>query len=268
MGVQNYKDSIMNLTYSAKDIRDLANIFSKKYPGCILDTLIDKRATKENILKLKNKLLKTNVDDKVIISLSGHGLLSDSLDFYYATYDIDFRHPENHGLLYDELESLLDSIPARNKLLLLDACHSGEVDKEESKLVADAGTQAADAGVAKGVRALKPRGVKVVSTKNSIGLQNSFELMQQLFTDLSKGSGAVVISAAGGKEYAFEADKWNNGVFTYSVLKCFEEKGITSEGIKVSELKDYVIEKVSSLTNGQQKPTSRKENLVNDFRVW
>ena len=71
------------------------------------------------------ELLKTSVNDKVIISLSGHGLLSKDLDFYYATYDIDFYHPEHNGLLYDDLENLLEEIPARNKLLLVNACHRG-----------------------------------------------------------------------------------------------------------------------------------------------
>jgi hypothetical protein len=167
--------------------------------------------------------------------------------------------------LYDDLEGLLDSIRARNKLLLVDACHSGELDKEDSKLLADA-SSTSDAGMAKGVRAIRTRGAQLLEDNSSIGLQNSFELMQQLFADLSKGNGAVVISAAGGKEFAFEADKWKNGVFTYSILKCMEEN--EENGIKVSELKDYVTNMVSKLTNGHQKPTSRKENLENDFKVW
>ncbi|MEO8149761.1 MAG: caspase family protein [Bacteroidia bacterium] len=268
IGVQHYKDSTWNLTYSAKDIRDLADAFSN-HSVIILDTLIDKRATKDSILKLKEKLLKTNVDDKVIISVSGHGLLDKkNSDFYFGTYDVDFEHPEKRGLLYDDLESLLDSIPARNKLLLLDACHSGEVDKEGTKIISDTLKSAQDNKLAENVKAIKgKRGVEVINT-NSMRWQNSFELMQILFADISKGSGAVVISAAGGMEYAFEDKKWNNGVFTYSVLKCLEEKGTNKEGIKVSVLKDYVTEKVSSLTNGQQKPTSRKENLENNFKVW
>jgi hypothetical protein len=38
--------------------------------------------------------------------------------------------------------------------------------------------------------------------------------------------------------------------------------------ITTTELKDYVIEKVIELTQGQQNPTSRKENVEFDFRVW
>ena len=263
IGVKNYFDSSMNLTYSAKDIRDMTTAFSKRYPDCIIDTLIDNMVTKENILNLKAKLQKTNVDDKVILSISGHGLLSKNLDFYYATYDVNFKNPVERGLLYEDLESLLDNIPARNKLLLLDACHSGEVDKDSSTngktLVGDS--------LSANVKALKPKGALFIK-KGALGLQNSFELMQELFSDLSNGSGATVISAAGGMEYAFEGSNWNNGVFTYSVLRCLEENGTSSDGVAVSKIKDCVTEKVMKLTNGRQKPTSRREYSGNDFIIW
>jgi hypothetical protein len=38
--------------------------------------------------------------------------------------------------------------------------------------------------------------------------------------------------------------------------------------ITVSELKEFVIKEVQRLTNGWQKPTSRRENLEFDFRVY
>jgi uncharacterized caspase-like protein len=226
--------------------------------------LTNKQVTKENILKLKEKLIKTDVNDKVIISLSGHGLLSKDLDFYYATYNIDFNKPEKNGLLYEDLEGLLDGIPARNKLLMVDACHSGEVDKSEN-------LEFSDTILPKDVSGTAAKGTKMIANKNSVGLENSFELMQELFNDVSKGNGSVVISAAGGKEYALEGDKWNNGVFTYCVLKGLSN-GATdknSDGkISVTELKNYVSSEVQVLTNGKQKPTSRKENLENDWIVW
>ena len=71
----------------------------------------------------------------MIISYSGHGLLSKDYDYFLSTYSINFKNPAENGLPYDELENLLDSIPARKKLMLIDACHSGEVDKEEFQQV-------------------------------------------------------------------------------------------------------------------------------------
>ena len=95
--------------------------------------------------------------------------------------------------------------------------------------------------------------------------------MHELFTNLNRGSGAVVISAAGGDSYALESDKWNNGVFTYAVINGLQNMAAdTNEDkeITVSELRSYVITQVQELTNGRQKPTSRQENVELDFRVW
>lgn len=267
IGVSNYQDSTHDLTYAAKDVEDLTTALKQQYPNLVSYTFIDEEAKREDILALKEELLETNVDDQIILSLSGHGVLDDNLDFYYATYDMDFDSPSERGLLYDDIEWLLDSIPARKKLVLMDACHSGEVDKEDVVYVED-GEQKKEDGFEEGVTG---RAVTAIGRKPKIGIQNSFTLMQELFADLSRGNGAVVISAAGGLEYAFEDDRWSNGVFTYSVLRGLEdmEADENDDGeVTVSELKAFVSDEVQRLTKGRQKPTSRQENLEFDFVVW
>ncbi len=252
IGVNRYKDSSMNLKYAAKDIRDLATIFAAKYPGSSIDTFINEAATAENILAVKQKLLKTSPNDKVVISASGHGVLDKKLNFYFATHNMDFKNPASKGLLYDDFEDLLDAIPALKKILLLDACHSGEVDREEKVILRDS--------LASNLKIFATKGAGEQETAG-IGLQNTFELMKELFSDLSKGNGAVVISAAGGFEFALEGDKYNNGVFTYCIKQAME----LAKPLTVYQLKDYVSRQVEKLTSGKQRPTSRKENMEFDW---
>ncbi|RYY47207.1 MAG: hypothetical protein EOO06_12890 [Chitinophagaceae bacterium] len=267
VAVANYKDSSMNLQYSAKDVRDLAASFDRLYADLVIDTLINESATRENILALRKKLEQTTVNDKVILAITGHGLLSKAFDFYYATWDNDFSKPESRGIKYDDLESLLTGIPARQKLMLIDACHSGALDKEELLAQQTTIEQADSSSLVKGTTT---RGVIKINKNAKAG--NSFEMMQKLFTDLKGNNGAVIISAAGGMEYALESAKWNNGVFTYCVRRGIEEKYADTDGgnfdgrVTVQELQQYVSRKVSELTNGKQQPNNRKENL--DFEWW
>ena len=276
IAVSRYKDSTMNLRFATKDVSDLAAMFGRIQNNYEADTLIDEMATKENILKLREKLMQTTVDDKVIISVNGHGMLDGNKDFYFGTYDIDFKDPAGRGLKYEDLEALLDGIPARKKLILIDACHSGALDKDEliarqKKDTIIVNKSVADTGIVKGITV---RGTVIQSSSTTVDANSSYELMQSLFADLSAGNGAVIISAAGGMEYAFESDSWNNGVFTYCVRKGIEEELADKEGgdsnhfVEVSELKNYVSKKVSELTNGRQRPVSRRENVVFDWAVW
>ena len=104
-----------------------------------------------------------------------------------------------------------------------------------------------------------------------VGLKNSFDLMKELFADLRRGNGAVVISSASGEEFAFESEAWQNGVFTYAVLEGLKSGNADLNKDKtttVTELRDYVSKRVVELTDGKQNPTSRTENLESDFRVW
>jgi WD40 repeat protein len=272
IGVSEYTDTAMNLRYTVKDGRDMVNHFAGRtdlYGKIHTDTLFNQNVTRQNILKLKEKLRASRVDDKVIIFLSGHGLLSDSQDFYYATNDVDFNKPDKKGILYDDLEGILDGIPARSKLLLIDACHSGELDKEGDVEEPSVKSVSRDNMTGK-LLTYTFRGNKNL---DGIGLQNSFELMQELFTNLSRGSGAVVISAAAGNGYAFENHEWKNGAFTFTLLNGlkndFQAVDTNSDQeISVNEIKNYVITGVENLTSGSQKPTCRRENLENDWRIW
>lgn len=268
VSVSRYNNNAMNLKYARKDGHDIANMFKRSgwFNEVIIDTLYDSHATRENILKLRQTFAKSSVDDQVVFFVSGHGLLDSNLDFYFATHDIDFKNPVARGLRYDELEGLLDGIPARKKLLLMDACHSGEVDK--SRIKVSEGTT-----VTKNTRGLVeysyPSDVQEEHYK--VGITTSFELMQELFSNISKGSGAVVISAAAGNSFALESDEWKNGVFTYSLLSGLKTKSADKNKngeVTVSELKDFVSQEVEKLTEGAQRPTSRRENLEFDFRIY
>lgn len=266
IGVSDYDNDEYDLKYASKDAGDLASLLELnkgEFANTKILRILNKEATRENILKAKQFLLQSKVNDQVIVFVAGHGLLDENLDWYFGTTDIDFDNPSENGLAYSELEGLLDSIPARNKLMLMDACHSGEVDKDESLLVADTSQIIAE---------VKSRGFKkVVSTEQPLGLQNSFKLMQEIFTSLSKGTGTTVISSASGAEFAYESATWNNGVFTFALLEGLKTGNADinkDKKITVSELRNYIVEKVNALTLGKQNPTSRTENLEFDFKVW
>jgi len=260
VGVSKYLDTKKNLDFAVKDANDITNLFAsqKRYKEIVIDTIFNQSATNENILKVKEKLKATTVDDVVVVFFAGHGVLSKNYDYFLASYTTDFDNPTT-GLSYENLVSLLDNIPARNKLLLMDACHSGEVDK-------DAIAEKEKASQNSGKR--KFRAGTDVAYKN---LDNSMELMKSLFADFRRGVGAPVISSAGGTEYAQESKDWGNGVFTYCLLTGLgtNKADLNRNGsVSISEMQKYLSKKVPELTNGTQKPTSRVMNYSNDFIIW
>jgi len=199
----------------------------------------------------------------VIVTFAGHGLLDKNWDYYLATYSIDFNNPSEGGLPYGNLENLFEGIAPLKKILMIDACHSGEVDKEEmiqftsgfEKSSSDINFRSAGSGIA----------------KKNVSLKTSSELMKEMFADIRRGTGATVISSAAGAELAYEGDQWKNGLFTYCLLTGLKDKeaDLNNDGqIYLSELQKYISEKVYLLSKGLQRPASRIENSNMDFRVW
>jgi WD40 repeat protein len=268
IGIDHFQNKNHDLQWSVKDIRDLATDFKRKFKDDIeIDTLFNEDATRGKILALKQRLLNLQVDDKVIIAYSGHGVVSKKYDYYLSTFDIDFALPEHNGLLYDEIENLFDSVPPRKKLLLIDACHSGEIDKEE--MVKSTEIIAMD-----GIAELLSRAKKISDAQQKgagLGLQNSFELMKRLFNDVAISTGTVVISAARGNQLANEGKEWGNGAFTYALKTALgnNESDLDHNGqVTISELERYVATKVDDLTKGKQVPTTRKGLLDFDWSLW
>lgn len=264
IGDSKYSDKRFDLAYAAKDANDIQKTFegNDSYKKVYAFQYTNEQVTKENILKLKQELLKARRDDIVIVAVAGHGVLDKDLNYYLATYDMDFNNPAEKGLPYEDLESLVDGIAPLKKVIFIDACHSGEVDKEEVEQMAMAGTN---------VNNITFRTAGAGIQKKNLGLKTTSELMGELFTDLRRGTGATVISSAGGAEYAMESDQWKNGLFTYCLLHGLKDKtaDLNEDGqVMLSELQHYLRTEVTRLSNGAQQPTSRMENISMDFRIW
>ncbi|MBI1306440.1 MAG: hypothetical protein GC181_07490 [Bacteroidetes bacterium] len=253
IAMNSYQQNSHNLKYSVKDIRDLVKALKKRYPtSLIVDTLLDNRVTVASIDSLFERLKSGAVNDKLIFSFSGHGLLSDQFDYFLSTYDVDFTHPELKGYSYEKLEARLGELPMRRKLFMIDACHSGEVDKASMLALNER------------MDATGLKGAKSVVTRNDLshlGLQNSFDIMNELFLKVGNETGTTVISAAAGTQFAMENSKYSNGVFTYAVLELLSKE----KEISVSELQKWVITRVPELTKGLQQPTTRSVNFSLDW---
>ena len=258
IGVSNYKDTSMNLKYADKDIRDIAKFLGKTYPGIIIDTLLNEEATAINIQKIAEKLKSTKADDKVLISFSGHGLLDSSKRFWYATYNLDFEMPNKNGFSMASISAMIENIPARYRLITIDACHSGDVVN---------GINAASKPVVvnepiddnKSVKGAKLLVLKRGNQSSALLLKS----MQIVFTDQLSNTGINLIAASSGTEYALEGKDWNNGVFTYALINGWSygaRENSSYSKVHYRNLKYYLQNTVPSVTQGRQTPNTVMEN--------
>jgi len=154
---------------------------------------------------------------------------------------------------------VLDGIKPIRKLLIMDTCHSGEIEEEE---VEENNTEEVEGDVM--FRAVGNGFVQ----KDEI---SPSKMMKELFSDLRRGTGTTVISSAGGAEFAMESSSWKNGLFTYVLLFGLRNKtaDLDKDGkIMLSELQIYVTDRVTQLSHGKQVPTSRIQNIALDYQIW
>lgn len=265
-----YRDPSMNLTYSVKDGKDMVGLFQqdKQFANVYAITLYNEQVTRENFRKIRSRLTKAKPNDEIILFMAGHGVLDAGFDFHFVTYDMDLAQPAASGISFDDIEHLMDSLHARHKVVLIDACHSGGVDKQEIEEKAEELAR----GMGKNTKVQRMDALKKNAFRMYYGVDNTFvELMETMYYGLGDGTGAYVISAAAGNGYAFESEQWNNGVFTYSLingLRNAQADADSNGAVSVRELKEYLVNSVVKLTDNQQRPTCRKENPDLDFDVW
>jgi WD40 repeat protein len=265
IGISKHEDSRYDLSYADKDAKDLVATFKKDnyFNEVKAVTLTNEEVKMENLAQLKTFLEQAQINDVVLVFIAGHGVLNAEFDYFFATHDMDFETPQKRGVPYEAIEKLLDGIKALKKMLFMDTCHSGELDKDEIEESSEDEEQ--------GDLIFRNVGKSVKLKDNPLGLQNTNSLMKSLFTDLRKGTGATVISSSGGTELSIEGNSFNNGLFTYCLLN-----GLTTgaadlnkdKEIYISELQMYVKQEVNRLSNGLQTPTSRIQNRELDYRIW
>lgn len=264
VGVSRHHDPSLNLSFAAKDAQDLASALQRLQRSFVrvhVHTLVDAAATRANILALAAPLRRCAVDDQIVVLFAGHGALVDG-DYTFLPADHDLTHPRATAVTWAEIEALFAGVAARRRLLLLDTCHAG------------APGDAVDepATLPETVRRVRARDFLVdAADPPRITRAQEMARLSDLFADLRDEIGAHVIAAAGASEYAREGqDGRENGVFTSCILEALHGDAADRDRdgrITVSELRSFVAARVSALTQGDQRPVSRRENLVDDFAV-
>ena len=203
IGASHYKN-IATLPNTDNDIREFIDSYKTKegflYQNVYIDTFINQNVLRKNIIAKKKWLQNTTENDIVIIYYSGHGKLDKNNDYYLYTYDTDTTDMSKNCIEYGELEYLLDSIPARRKLFLVNSCHSGEYDED----------------------------MKV------------FRLMKETFPELRRGTGAMTIASSYSDEFGLTGSKrfGNNSAFGFAIENILQnntELSVNDFKIKLEE---------------------------------
>ncbi|MFT5684210.1 MAG: putative caspase-like protein [Myxococcota bacterium] len=134
LGVQEYEDpQLQGLRYAAKDARDLGSVLSDPALGGFDQVYVVEgryRTTAEAIRQaISEATADLQRDDTFLLYISGHGTLTiDPLggsNLYLLPSDGDLDTPETTGVPVAWLEEVVNALPARRRVLILDTCHNG-----------------------------------------------------------------------------------------------------------------------------------------------
>ena len=217
VGVTNYRDHALTqgVRYAAGDAETVAARFMAQADGlfraAVVRSLQDKAATKDGIEAALVELAgQARPDDVFVLYLAGHGAAIDG-DYHFLPWEVRYTNEQAlraQSLNQEALRALLQKIPARKTLLLLDTCSSGAFAKGPSRGLQE---KAAIDRLGK----LSGRAVLAASSSEQMALEG--EAGHGVFTH------AVI-------EGLKKADRNNNGM------------------IEVGELADFVEELVPSIT--------------------
>ncbi len=263
IGVSNYQDNDFNLKYAQKDAKEISELLSdtKAYGQVLRKEFYDQSFNEKTYDEISEFLKEANINDVIILFFAGHGVLDEQFNYFLATHSMDFNNPADKGLSFDEVENLFESLECRNKLIMIDACFSGEIDK---------GSVAVDTSTIENKADIQFRSVQAAAIDGN-GDMGIFELSKRVFTDLRVSKGTNILSSSSGIEYSLEGDKWGNGLFTHVLKEGLEGNAADlndDKQIRILELQVYLRETVSTLSNGNQNPILRKENIKNNFVIW
>lgn len=263
-GVSKYRDTRYDLAYAHKDVIDVGDVLKQAegYAHVHLKVLTDREVTTDGLRAAKQFVAAAKVDDTVIVFVAGHGLHArdSTADYYFATYEVDPTNLARTAAPFELIESLVQDIAPRRKLLLLDTCESGEVDPgEQVAKLTRAGSRNLRARALVRVEATAP------TAPNPKPRAYILDRDRYIYNDLVRRSGAVVLSSSRGTESSYELDELRNGAFTEAILRALtgiaDADGDKDHRLSTQELSRSLAIEVPPRTNDLQHPTIDRDNL-------
>ncbi|MDF1816930.1 MAG: caspase family protein [Verrucomicrobiales bacterium] len=276
LGVSRYAEEEWNLEFAAKDAHDLTAALHE-FDGEVKQlVLTDDQVSLAAFDTIRDFLKESNINDEVIFFVAGHGLLDTEWNYYFAPHDMDFSAPAKQGISIEFLEDLMAGSASLRKLLLIDTCHAGYIDREESQQLLEL-TQNTSASPRSGDRKVSVRSsgpgippqAGAVDGPAGLSAKDVAEL-REFFPDFTHSRGISVFAASAGAEFAFEGKEARNGLFTHAVISTLRDSNsdLNRDGaIQISELISVAAEKVKKLSEGLQHPTTRGSNPSLDFGI-
>jgi WD40 repeat protein len=218
VGVNDYYDSRLKLSYAVPDATAIAEGFRKAgtglYASVDVTTVLDSDVTISNLDKVFADIGgRVQPRDVFVFFLAGHGKTKNGR-YYFLPRDFRYEDEdsiEKAGMDQDKFQAWFAKIPARKSILLYDTCESGSL------------------------TGAKTRGSDI---DERLGALNR----------MTRATGRTFLTATTDDAPALEGYR-GHGVFTYAILDALDHGDINKNGlIEVSELADYVDQKVPDIS--------------------
>lgn len=266
LGVSAYREPGHELAYAAADARDIAAALVPEDPERAM-VLTDAQVQIEALSGIRTHLAKATLDDLAVVMVAAHGLVDGKGGYFIAAHDTDFSAPSARGIALESLLEVLRSSPARRRLLLIDCCHSGELDPEDAVAL----TGEAAGARARGLRVLRDLPAKdgstpavTVETEAHSSRPTAGQIARTVFLDVGWTDGITVLAACRGNEASWESSLWGHGAFSQAVIEGAgggKADGNADGMIDLAELGQFVMSKVPGMTGGRQHPELRAGKL-------
>lgn len=226
VGVSDYQEEYLRLTYAHRDAQAVAHKLEEQtgrlFRRVESRVLINEEATLVNIKAGLSWLERQATQkDLIVMFISAHGALDHKGSHFILPADFDPHHLFATGLNIQDLTEGVSATPCK-KLILLDACHSGQ----------------------SGYDFMEFANIK------------SYDLNQAISDLSAREPGVTVITSSSGREFSYERPEWQHGAFTMALLEGLSGQADLNEDllINLAELNYFITERVRDLTEGRQHP--------------
>lgn len=128
IGINSYTGYWPQLSNAVNDAKELADVLKNQYYFDEVHTLLDKNATRENIINQIEHLVNNSTpDDNILIFYAGHGQFKKSLNKGYWV-PVDAKSNSIAGYISNnDIKTFIGGIPSKHTLLITDACFAGDI---------------------------------------------------------------------------------------------------------------------------------------------